>query len=112
MISYFEQSTYSVNESDGIVQPVIILSNPPAVDITVQVLCINGSAVHETDYKLETHEILFPSEATSATLNITIIDDTVWEPNEDFTLTINASSLPSNVNVSNTTVTIMNDDGK
>ena len=60
---YFEQSTYSVNESDGIVQPVLVLSNPPAVDITVHVLCIDGSidgsAVHETDYKLETHEITF-----------------------------------------------------
>ena len=76
------------------------------------VLSIDVSAVHETDYELETYEVTFPSGTTNATLNITINDDTVWEPNEDFTLIINASLLPSNVNVSNTTVTIMNDDGK
>ena len=109
---YFEQSTYNVNEDDGVVQPVLVLSSPPVVNITVYVLSIDGSAVHETDYELETHEVTFHSGDNKTTLNIAITNDTVWEPNEDFILTINASSLPSNVNVSNTTVTILNDDGK
>ena len=34
----FEQSSYSVNEFDGSVQPVIVSSNPLSYDITVQVL--------------------------------------------------------------------------
>ena len=111
---HFNKSTYSVNEGDGIVQPVLVLSSPPVVDITVHVLCVDGSAVHKTDYKMETHKVTFQKGTTKTTLNITINDDTVWEPNEDFTLTINASSLPSNVNVTepcSTTVTILNDDG-
>ena len=33
----FSQSTYSVNEDDGLVQPVLVLSNPSSTDITVQV---------------------------------------------------------------------------
>ena len=33
----FEQSTYSANEFDGSVQPVIVLSNPISFDITVDV---------------------------------------------------------------------------
>ena len=115
MIIHFEQSTYSVNESDGIVQPVLVLNSTSAVDITVHVLCTDGSAVNETNYKLETHEVTFQEGTNEATLNITIIDDTVWKPNEDFTLTINTSSLFSNVTITdpeNTTVTILNDDGK
>ena len=33
----FSQSTYNVNEDDGPVQPVLVLSNPSSTDITVQV---------------------------------------------------------------------------
>ena len=112
---HFTKSTYSVNEGDGIVQPVLVLSSTSAVDITVHVLCTGGSAVNGTDYELETHEVIFQKGTNHTTLNITINDDTVWEANEDFTLTIDTSSLPSNVTVTkpgNTTVTILNDDCK
>ena len=122
---------YNVNESDGIVQTILILNSPPAVDVTVHVLGIDGSAVHDItgsatdhddidfgiDYEFEeTHVVTFQKNTTKATLNITIIDDAVWELDEYFTLTIDTSSLPSNVNVTetdnNTIVTILNDDGK
>ena len=111
----FNESTYSVNESEGIVQPVLVLNSPPAVDITVYVLSNNGSAVHETDYELETHEVTFHSGDNEATMNITIINDALLGLNRNFTLTINTSSLPSNMTVTepgNTTVTILNDDCK
>ena len=120
---HFNQSTYRVNEGDGIVQTVLVLNSTPAVDITVHVLSNDGSAVHDitgsavddVDYEFEICDVTFQKGTTNATLNITITNDTVWEPNEEFTLTIDASSLPSNVKVAkplNTTVTILNDDGK
>ena len=34
----FSQSTYSVNEDDGSVQPVLVLSNPSSTNITVLVI--------------------------------------------------------------------------
>ena len=37
VIINFSQSTYSVNENDGLVQPVLILSNPSVFDITLQI---------------------------------------------------------------------------
>ena len=43
----FEQSTYSVNEIEGAVQPVLILSNPLSTDITVEVFNAYGSATGE-----------------------------------------------------------------
>ena len=40
----FNQSTYSVDEDDGPVQPVLVLSNPSSTNITVKVLSTDGSA--------------------------------------------------------------------
>ena len=33
----FDQSTYSISEGDGPLQPVLILSNPSSTDITLQI---------------------------------------------------------------------------
>ena len=43
----FSQSTYSVNENSGVVQPVLVLSNPSSTDITVEVTSTDGSATGE-----------------------------------------------------------------
>ena len=40
----FEQQTYNVNEDDGKVEPVLILSNPSSTAITVEVFSTDGSA--------------------------------------------------------------------
>ena len=40
----FAQPTYNVNEHDGKVQPVLVLSNPSSSVITVQVFSTDGSA--------------------------------------------------------------------
>ena len=40
----FEQPTYTVNETDGRVEPVLVLSNPSSSVITVQVFSTDGSA--------------------------------------------------------------------
>ena len=42
----FNQSSYTVNENDGAVQPVIILSHPSSFDARIRVrdLIIRGSA--------------------------------------------------------------------
>ena len=43
----FSQSTYSVNENSGVVQPVLVLSIPSSTDITVEVISTDGSATGE-----------------------------------------------------------------
>lgn len=40
----FSQSVYNVYEDDGPAQPVLVLSNPSSMAITVQVFVIDGSA--------------------------------------------------------------------
>ena len=43
----FEESAYSVDENDGPAQPVLVLSNPSSMTITVQVTNTDGSATGE-----------------------------------------------------------------
>jgi len=43
----FEQSTYIVDEDDGPVQPVLVLSNPSSTSIIVQVRDIESAATGE-----------------------------------------------------------------
>ena len=38
------QSSYSVHENAGVVKPVLVLSNPSSVDITIQVSDVPGGA--------------------------------------------------------------------
>ena len=40
----FDQSVYSVDEDNGVVQVILLLSNPSSSDITVQVFTTDGSA--------------------------------------------------------------------
>ena len=67
------------------------------------------------DYESGPYNVIIPAEMTSVLFNITIINDDVYEGNETFNLVVNVSSLSSNFTVgeiSQATVTIMNDDGK
>ena len=43
----FNQTAYSVDEDDGPAQPTLVLSNPSATDITVEVTTGGGSATGE-----------------------------------------------------------------
>ena len=49
------------------------------------------------DYHLGSYHITFPSGSTLAVFNISIINDNIVEKKENFTLSINESSLPFGV---------------
>ena len=46
----FDQSTYTVDENGGLLQPVLVLSNPSTHIIIVQVNSTDGSAVGEFNH--------------------------------------------------------------
>ena len=67
------------------------------------------------DYTSGPYTVTFPAGQTTATFDVPINDDNILEDNENFILTINPSSLPSDVTVGSpgqATVTIGDDDGK
>ena len=43
----FNESTYSVNESNWLIQPVLILCTPLSTDITIQVTSVDVTASGE-----------------------------------------------------------------
>ena len=65
------------------------------------------------DYDSGPFDITFPAGETLAVFNVSINDDNIVEGNENFTLSINPSSLPNGVTVINsdqTTVNIIDND--
>ena len=67
------------------------------------------------DYTSGPYTVTFPAGQTTATFDVPINDDDILEGNENFILTINPSSLPSDVSVGDpdqATVTIVDNDRK
>ena len=67
------------------------------------------------DYNSGPYPVTFPAGVTSVTFDVPINDDNILEGSENFMLTIDQSSLATNVNSgipNETTVTIVDDDCK
>ena len=67
------------------------------------------------DYESGPYNITFPAGTTNVPFNISITDDDILEDDENFILTVDLSSLPSNITASDpyqATVTIVDKDGK
>ena len=87
--------------------PVSIIAFNDCMIITV--------TVGDADYDTGPYVIMFPAEQTSVPFSVSINDDMIVEGNENFTLTIDPSSLPTGVTVGGAgqaTVTIVDDDRK
>ena len=67
------------------------------------------------DYTSGPYTVIFPAGQTTATFDVPINDDNIYEINEDFMLTIDEASLPTNVtrdSPGEATVTIVDNDCK
>jgi hypothetical protein len=92
-----------VNENVGTVPITINLSKAASQD-TKFTVSFSGSAILNGDYEVDSStQITIPAGKTSATLNFTIYDDAVVEP--DKTIIVKFSST-SNVSLPHSTVTI------
>ena len=113
----FSQSNYSVKENDGLVQLMLVLSNPSSSNITIRIDTIDREATGETfkyqkkspliccvgmdqDYFSGPYFIVFPAGTIESMFNILIMDDDLLEKTEAFDVIINSSSLPSNITIS------------
>jgi len=67
------------------------------------------------DYNSGPYSVTFPAGVTSVTFDVPITDDNILEGSENFTLTIDQSSLPASVfhgDPGEATVNIVDDDCK
>lgn len=89
----------------------VTLSAPSALPVTVTYATSNGTATAGSDYEGQTTTVTIQPGQTSAAINVRVIGDAVFEPNETVTLTL---SNPVNVTIADGTGTgtITNDDAE
>lgn len=131
----FVQSSHSVSEKDGFVQPVLILNDPSSIMVTIHVFTTDGNAhgnclvttvsdhfvyvyvriLGNSDYNPGPYSIAFPAGNTNVTFNVTVTDDNVLEHDESFYLSISLPTTASKIRLGETTqtrITIENDDSE
>ena len=97
-------------EATGTFDFTVTLSNPSFETITVSYTTTPGTATEGTDYNDSTGTVTFLPGDTTETINVTVIDDLNFEPDETFFVDLSA---PVNATISDAQGlgTIQNDDG-
>ena len=97
-----------VNEAAGTVAISVSLSNPAAMPVTVNYATADGTARSGADYTAASGTLTFAPGQTTATVNVSIANDTVFERSEAFLLNL---STPVNASIADgvAIVTIMDD---
>ena len=88
----------------------LLVSNNLSCVTTLLIVCTIGE-----DYNSVTFTIEFNTGRTHAPFSVAIKEDELFERNENFTLSINSSSLPNKVTITNpdqATVTIVDNESK
>jgi outer membrane protein OmpA-like peptidoglycan-associated protein len=101
--------TQSVPESVGTVTVTVVLSAASGQSITVP-FTVGGTASSPADYTISAGPITIAAGATTGSAAITVVNDTVDEPDETVTMTL---GTPTNATLGSTTaqtVTIQDDD--
>ena len=98
-----------VNEAAGTITYTISLSAASVAPVSVNFATANGSALASSDYAANSGTVTFAPGETTKTVTVAIVNDTVFEGNENFTVSLSA---PTNATLGNGTVnTVIHDDG-
>ena len=109
----FTSATYSTNEAWGQAQPVILVTPPSGSDLTIPLIFTDGTATDGEDYTSLAQVVYEATGKDRFSFDIPIINDTVYEGDETFTVAIDTANLPTGVTAGATTsatVTIEDDD--
>jgi hypothetical protein len=98
------------NAGTSTVLVTIALSGPALGPVSVRWTTANGTATAGSDYTATTGTAAFTRGESVKTVPVTIIGDTVNEPNETFTMQL-SNAVGAAIATATATVTITNDDG-
>lgn len=105
-------STTSISENSGSATVYVRLDHTHSADVTV-VVAFTGSATLNTDYSRSTDSVVIASGASSGSISITALQDSVGEANETVIVSIaNVTNGTAASSASATTVTIVDDDSR
>jgi hypothetical protein len=104
-------ATYSVGEGDGSLTVTVDRVGGSAGAVSVDYATVDGTATVGSDYTAASGTLNFASGVTSATFSITILEDTVYEANETFTVSLSNPQGGATLGTPSTaTVTIIDND--
>jgi len=78
----------TTNEGAGLITFTINLSAPSAFDVSLNYSSTNGSALAGQDYIADTNTVTIPAGNTEGTITFALIDDTMHEQAETFTVSL------------------------
>lgn len=111
----FGAASYAVLENEGKCEVTIDRYGDLSKEISFRVETIDGTASQGEDYiKIDEIRVMKPGE-NKLILNVIIIDDDQWEPDETFFVRLTPHGYGDNVKVGPKAIcmiTIINDDGK
>ena len=106
----FTALTQSVGEGGGKVTVTLQLSEVAAEDVTVP-LVLSGTAVAGSDFLSFPTTVVIPAGSTTATFDIALVDDALFEVAETLILTMGAPTHAIAGSASKLTITITDNDG-
>ena len=80
----FSQPRYTVAENDGMAVLDVVLSRPSAVPVTIFFTTVPGTALVTNDFVARTGQITIPPMTTTLPVTVTIVNDNIPEPTEEF----------------------------
>jgi hypothetical protein len=106
----FDMANYDVNEAAGTVTLTVTKTGNTLVPATVSYATSNGSATAGSDYTTRSGTLTFLPNQSSQSFTVPITQDTVYEGNEQFTVTLSTPVGCSIGSPNPATVTILDDD--
>lgn len=108
-LSVADASVTEGNSGSTLATFTVTLTGATAVDASASWATVAGTATAGADFQAETGSVLIPAGQTSAVVKVTIVGDTVDEPDETFSVTL---SSPGNASIADgmATGTILDDD--
>mmetsp|Transcript_12498 Transcript_12498/g.41174 ORF Transcript_12498/g.41174 Transcript_12498/m.41174 type:complete len:864 (-) Transcript_12498:126-2717(-) len=107
----FLSSSYSVMENAGVVRIIVVRSGPTDTEVQVDFYTEDGTAEAGDDYKETKGTLVFAPGIQTQEIQVGIIDDNQWEPDENFQVHLTSPSAGTKLGATKTTtVTIIDDD--
>jgi YD repeat-containing protein len=105
----FSIASASANEG-GAVSLTVTRGGNPGIAVNVDYASSNSSAVAGSDYTAVSGTLNFLANQTSKNISVATTQDSVYESNETFTITLSNASAPATIGTGVATGTINNDD--
>ena len=103
-------ASVEVSEDSATTEFAVTLSNPSSFPVTVDFATVDGLAVAGEDYQASSGTLTFEPGETTKIVTVELIDDSIYETNEAFTLNLSNPSNGALASASATATIVENDE--